>query len=162
MNTMQEINRVHKGSKLTSHRFLIESVQAFAHWVTKCCCSTVRWVLTRHIHILLYFILLHPPPPRIFLFRLANGQNTHFFSFKQNNSISFALWLKREKIIWQVIHCSIVLLHMTPGSWDILDVLEPWSWGENTRSNIGRDVCTRQDLILTWRSVNVCASNLDE
>lgn len=52
-------------------------------------------------------------------------QNTFFFIPEVPAHLCL-LWLKREKkrISQQVIHCSIVLLHTTPGSWDILDVLE--------------------------------------
>lgn len=64
------------------------------------------------------------------------------------------LWLKREKkrISQQVIHCSIVLLHTTPGSWDILDVLELWSRGESPTDTVWV-WCLHEkgeDVVLAW------------
>lgn len=37
-----------------------------------------------------------------------------------------------------------------PGSWDILDALELWSWGESARHNVGRGVCARWDRMPSW------------
>lgn len=148
-----------------------ESIQASACWVTRRCCSTAWWNLIvqtwRSIYGRMYlftycynFIPVSPccGPTPVFI-SAANGQTTHFShfasrsTFKQKHSIFFALssspW-EREKNTQQVIHCSIVLWYMTPGSWDILDVLELWSWGYSTRPNVGCGVCRGGGGMSSW------------
>lgn len=63
--------------------------------------------------------------PHIFLILLQEAPSDKSITFSVLPLAHLhLLWLKREKNTQQVIHCSIVLLYMTPGSWDILDVLE--------------------------------------
>lgn len=141
-----------------------ESIQASACWVTRRSCSTAWWNWTGQtwrsmyvcIHLMLQlhscWSLLWSNRWHLFSFRplvacgvysCSKWSNHTFFSFRSQKHLQtkafhflFSPCSSPSSLVKTLNRWFTVLLYMTPGSWDILDVLELWSWGYSTRPNV--------------------------
>lgn len=103
--------------------------------------------------------------PHIFLILLPEAPSNKIIPFSLHWVLPFArlhlLWLKREEIKQStgdsLFYCSFVHDSRKLGHLGC-----SWTLKLSTRPNVGCGVCRGGDVTLTWHSVQVCASNLDD